>query len=227
MESLPSISVGCVGLADSAQTYWDQFQIMELDEKIVANVKDKTVRKWTDQMTTQGLVLGFGIDPVAGGFSTSGSKARWDRVVTLYDDLDAHRILFRTPASFRPTSTNKIALVDFFQAHLGDRQAAWWAEGLWESQPEAFAEVADAAGLTPVFDPLGMDDIEELPRQINPYWRLMGRRGLRAGFSDYEMDSLLDLAFGFGRASIVFTSPSMKTDAIRFSRAVRRELSDD
>ena len=226
MEPKPSISVGCVGLTDAARVYWNQFQIMELDEKLVSTVKDKTVRKWKEQISTNGLVLGFGVDGAARGLNTPASKAHWDRVAALYDELDAHRILFRTPANFRPTPTNKNAVVEFFQSQLGDRQAVWWAEGLWESQADEFAEVADAAGLTPVFDPLGMDDIDDLPRQENPYWRLMGRRGLRAGFSDYEMDALLDLALGFGRASIMFTSPSMKTDAIRFSRAVRRELSE-
>ena len=109
----------------------------------------------------------------------------------------------------------------FFTANRGARNVAWWAEGLWDSQAEPMA--VEAAGLIRVGDPLGVQDLDELPDGPAVFWRLMGRRGLRSGFTDYELDMLIDLVFTRQDVTMIFTSPAMHADAIRFVRSVRRD----
>ena len=72
-------------------------------------------------------------------------------------------------------------------------QCAWWAEGLWESDPESTDALCTETGLVRVVDPLGLDDDAELPSGSVAYWRLMGRRGMTGRFTDYEMEQLADM----------------------------------
>ena len=60
-------------------------------------------------------------------------------------------------------------------------KVAWWAEGLWPSQPDAQIEVKANSSVMLVEDPFALDDDEVLVENENFYWRLMGGRGMRRG----------------------------------------------
>ena len=217
-----SIKVGCSGLKNTDASYWENFQCVEIDEQIAETVTAKTVNKWRSKIPAKTAIVPFGRFIASGGFDTETARSAWSRTCSIHDTLDGHAVLFRTPQSFRPSARNATAIVDFFVEHRGSRNVAWWAEGLWESQAELMAETAEAAGLTCVGDPLGVQELDELPDGPSVFWRLMGRRGLRSGFTDYELDTLIDLAFTRQDVTMVFTSPAMQADAIRFVRTVRR-----
>lgn len=96
-------------------------------------------------------------------------------------------------------------------------RVAWWAEGLWEGQPDELMAVCDEANMLPVVDPLGLDDDEELPGGKEFYWRILGRRGLRGGFSDYQLELLVESCLQRETGSIFFSAPDMFNDARRFA----------
>jgi uncharacterized protein YecE (DUF72 family) len=223
MSSVPNILVGCNGLTLDRGSYWKHFGVMEIEERVVATVKPRTLAQWREGDSVKSFVLGFGLDATRSGFGSEEAARAWEKTIRVYDTLGAETILLRTPPQFRPTAANRRALIDFFKERREGRRVAWWAEGLWESQEEARDHVSAEAGLIPVVDPLGLEDDDDLPDGADVYWRLMGRRGLRGGFSDYEIECLLELTEERQSATIIFTANTMRAEAVRFGRLVRRE----
>jgi len=225
MTSVSNVLVGCNGVAQDRGAYWNHFGVIEIEERLAATVKPKTIAQWRKGDARKHFVLGFGATAAQAGFDSTAAVRAWDRTVQVADQLKAETILLRTPPQFRPTAANQRALSQFFAERRDGRRIAWWAEGLWESQVDARDEVCAEAGFIPVVDPLGLDDDDDLPDGTDVYWRLMGRRGLRGGFSDYEIECLLDLTSDRESATVIFTSNAMRAEAVRFARLVQRELS--
>ena len=113
----------------------------------------------------------------------------------------------------------------FVNTHqVEEQRIAWLAEGLWESQPDDVKGICADTGMIQVSDPLGLEDLDDLPRGTSIYWRLLGRRGLRSGFSDYELENLLELVMSRDDGHISFSSPGMLAEAKRFARILNEEL---
>ena len=156
------------------------------------------------------------------GLAQSG-EASWARLAALCETLDSQTVLLRTPATFRPSESNRQALKAFMAYRPESIHCAWWAEGLWESDPESTDALCTETGLVRVVDPLGLDDDAEIPSGSVAYWRLMGRRGMTGRFTDYEMEQLADMVLNRSNAHIVFTAPSMVGSAGVFSRLIQVE----
>ncbi len=211
-----ALHVACVGYTGPRRRYWQAVDTLELtDRDLVA--KPATLRRWRSEAPAHARFV-VRVDPalVAAGFVGPDAAAAWDRTRAVADLLEADTLLLRTPPSFRPTAANREALRAFFTAHRGDLTVAWWADGLWESQPEDRDAVCAAAGLLAVADPLA-DDEEDLPGGAQVYWRVRGRVGMGGRLSDDDLDRLCGLAAERAGGQLVFDAPTMMNDARRFA----------
>lgn len=214
-----TVRVGCLGYTGRRRSYWKALRALEIGAEQVETVKAGTLARWRDEAPANARFIPV-VPPAlaASGFGEAGLPA-WQRAVEVAEALGADTVLLTTPASFRPTAANRARLTAFFKAHRPEGlRVAWWAEGLWESQPEDRDETCVAAGIHPAIDPLGLDDDEEPPEGGWVYWRLMGRKGLAPRYTDYEIDTLLDLLMEHDEGYVIFTAPTMFTDARRLAQ---------
>lgn len=218
MEPMNSISTACRIQTGPNRKYWKHFGALEIDARVVATMKDGTADRWRSEAPAGAAFVpvvslaGFGAEAVA----------RWRRAMHLAGLLGADTALLHTTAAFRPTASNRKALSRFIGAERPDGlTVAWWADGLWEGQPEDRDALCAEAGILAAIDPLGLDDDEEPPPGERIYWRLMGRKGLVPRYTDYEITTLLDLVAERAAGHVVFTAPHMLPDARRFAGFVK------
>jgi len=172
----------------------------------------------------------------AGGFQASEliaqsvqSLARAARAV------EAEVVLFRSPADFSPSASNRQVLARFFaevaSAELfGATARVWEPQGLWE--PDVAARLAADMGVLYACDPLSNDPLGPAgPDAIDPdffarlpqdsaYFRLTGLGRANQRFDDYAMAELLELVLAYERAWIVFAHLDKYRDAIQLTRLV-------
>lgn len=220
-----NVKVGCIQTQLGSPQYWSDFGFFELRSDVLATVKTTTLeRSRADAPDQAEFVVSVAPGVVSSGFVGERAEQAWATTLGWVNAVGAETVLLRTPPEFRPTRANRDALSRFVAARIESvGRIAWQAEGLWESQPDDVHGVCADTGLVPVADPLGLDDLDDLPRGDTIYWRLMGRRGLRSGFSDYELDQLMDLLLTRRDGHLCFSAASMLGEARRFARALRLE----
>lgn len=213
--------VGCAGFKGPRARYFrslDAWELSQRDERVTP----RTLGKWRSAAPEAArFVPRVSASVVDAGFVGDEAEAGWAHTLACTERLGADVALLRTDPSFRPSAENRAAVRAFFGA--ADRcpeglRIAWWAEGLWSSDDHA--ELCAELGLLPAIDPLGLDDDDEPPPGDTVYWRLMGRTGLVSGFSDHELDVLLDRLHGRSGGYLFFTAPQMMRDARRFAELV-------
>lgn len=230
MPPMNTLHVGCATQTGPQSRYWKQFNAFEIEPRVVATMKPKAAARWRASAPPGAVFVPTVPPALAAGYFTGDGLATWKRALDLADALEARTVLLHTAASFRPTRDNRERLIDFVGSHRPEGLAiAWWAEGLWESQPEDRAAVCEAAGIIPAVDPLGQDDEDEeatLPEGDVIYWRLMGRKGLTGRYTDFEIDTLLALAEERRAGHVIFTTPTMFGEARRFASLLRLARAD-
>jgi uncharacterized protein YecE (DUF72 family) len=135
--------------------------------------------------------------------------------------LDPQVVLFRTPAEFAPSSTNRDAMSRFLETHdLGDRTIAWDPQGLWE--PDQANAQARSMGVLYAADPMSNDPLGEDPDFFSKlgdgsaaYFRITGL-GRKHRLDDYALEDLVDVASAYTTAWVVFAHPSKYPDALKF-----------
>ena len=223
------IRVGTIELGSGNRDYWTQFSVRELAADWVATTKGKGVSKMKTRLPAHGEYVVPLAPEIAGqGFIGPKAESAWERTCGIASQLNARKLLLRTPGSFRPTPENEARLVEFFTPQRLDQLSLyWWAEGLWESQPELTGRICSATGMTTVIDPLALDSEEEAPMTPDFYWRIMGGRGMRRGLNDFELEQLVEDVLARKRGTVIFAGPSVVGDAKRFVRLLKMELELD
>ncbi len=222
------IALGCAWNGARTDMYWNQLRLVELTEESIETVRDRTLRKWRKEAPEGArFSLVTGTQLAETGFLGASATSVWEQTLRRAEILGAETVILRTPGHFRPTLENRKRLVEFMKSHAASGPAvAWWAEGLWEGQPDELMAVCEESKMLPVVDPLGLDDDEELPGGSDFYWRILGRRGLRGGFSDYQLELLVEACLERQTGSIFFSSPDMFNDARRFATLLDYALPD-
>ena len=223
------IDLGCTWSGARTDAYWNQLNLVELQEDAIDSVRERTLRKWRKEAPDKARFSVVASAALAAtGFVGPEALSCWEKTCARAALLEAETIILRTPGSFRPTAENRQRLIDFIKSHgQSAPDVAWWAEGLWEGQPEEQMRVCEDAGMTPVVDPLGLDDDEPIPGGPTFYWRLLGRRGLRGGFSDYQLEQLVEACLERRAGSIFFSASDMFNDARRFAMLLDYARSDE
>ncbi len=225
------LHVSCLGHVGGLESYWKNFNTLEV-HKPQQGLQLSTLSRWRRQAPANvEFVMGTPLNFAETGLRGDAALAMWQQTVKEAQALEAKIVMMRTQASFRPSKENRDALRSFFSEQLKileneghPLKVCWAAEGLWDALSEEHQELCRAAGIVPVFDPLALDDDEELPEDDFFYWRLMGNRGLGARFTDHELDMLLELCGERNEGYISFTSAQMMRDAARFVTLAKSEL---
>jgi len=222
-----NLHIAWLGHVGSQAEYWKHFSTMEV-ERPPKGLKASTLARWRREAPDARFIVPAFPELGMSGFVGPEAEAAWQRTLEDVDALQAEVVVVRTLASFRPTQQNRDALQGFFAAHgRKDLKIAWWAEGLWEVLDEDHQAFCEAAGVIPAIDPLALE-AEELPPPGSPFfWRLMGRRGLDARFTDHDLDTLLDLCADREEGYVVFTAAGMLRDARRFVSLARMEYAGE
>jgi len=218
MEPMNSITTGCRIQTGPNRKYWKHFGVLEIDARVVATMKDGTAERWRSEAPEGARFVPVVAMPT---FDAAGAE-RWRRAMHVAAALRADTVLLHTPAGFRPTAANRAGLARFIADERPDGiTVAWWADGLWESQPDDRDALCAEVGMVPAIDPLSLDEGDAPPEGARIYWRLMGRKGLAPRYTDYEITTLLDLVGERASGHVVFTTPSMLPDARRFAGFVK------
>ncbi|MEE2785804.1 MAG: DUF72 domain-containing protein [Myxococcota bacterium] len=202
------------------KAYWSMFTVRELSPQFIETAKPKTLINLRKRTPAHGrFVVPILPDIVSHHFTGDQVDISWAKVLRAADILETDQCLLRTPADFRPTQANRDALIRFLNTRCATQvKVAWWAEGLWPSQPDAQLEIKAASSVTIVEDPFSLDDDEALMESAGFYWRVMGGRGMRRGLNDDELEQLMDESDDRAQGTIIFAGPAVQGDAQRFHR---------
>lgn len=180
----------------------------------------KVLRQWRDGLpASRGFGMLAGQDIAADGFrDTERVRRAAELLRSQVDSLDPEVVLFRTPAAFAPSATNRDAMARFLSTHdLGDRTIAWDPQGLWE--PDQAAAQARSMGVLYAADPLSNDPLGDGPDYANmgpaAYFRITGL-GRKHRLDDFALEDLVDVVSAYTTAWVVFAHPSKYPDALKF-----------
>ena len=144
-------------------------------------------------------------------------REAWERTVECAEALDAKRILFQCPASFKPTDSNIENMREFF-TNIGRRglQLYWEPRGKdWTE--ELCASVCAELKILHVVDPF-------VSATVTPkltYYRLHGKGGWRYVYSDADLEGLAEQMPRAGSAYVFFNNIKMRQDALRFKELLK------
>jgi uncharacterized protein YecE (DUF72 family) len=143
--------VGLPALQGDLEKYSSRFDLVELRPGDAALPKPSTLRKWRKSVPPAfvfSVVMPRAVAELAPGPELDAALASSLEVAAL---LEARCILLQTPASVRPTSTNKKRLASVFERIPREGTVRCWEPaGLWE-RDEVLA-VAKTLGVLPVLD---------------------------------------------------------------------------
>jgi len=135
-----------------------------------------------------------------------------DRTMHAADLLQAHGVLFETPASFTPTAAHRRRLTDFFERLPRDgRMIIWDPRGLWSAQEHQ--GVCRDLDLLPCWDPLAT---ETFPSGEMAFCKVQGM-GSRHPLSESDLLWLADGFTAYERVFCIFNSGAMLTDACKLA----------
>jgi uncharacterized protein YecE (DUF72 family) len=146
----------------------------------------------------------------------------WKRVLESANSLNAKRILFQCPASFKPTSENLQNLMQFFTRDEDRATDTRKHIFLFEPRGDAWTDellidLCSELDLVHVVDPF----FRRTVTPQTPYYRLHGRASIpgRSPYSyvyeDSELEDLKELVTGTD-AYVMFNNVKMRQDAGRF-----------
>jgi uncharacterized protein YecE (DUF72 family) len=150
------------------------------------------------------------------------------RTLEAADLLAAEAVVFRTPPSFTPSTTNRDTLRRFFRdvcPRTPGRALVWEPEGLWE--PSAALALAGELDVVLATDPLAIDPTAPDRGPAVPdaggqaYLRVSGLGRARPRLRDDELDELAALVEPLARVWVVFAHEEKQRDALRFARLLR------
>lgn len=244
-EQEPRLFIGCAGFVGPRERYWQQLSLVELTETFHGFPKAKALRQVRQQagpdkaiVVTASQVVTHPPEDPAFRVERTGRPAgpcgllrdteavwdAWASTVQGAEAVDAQGVLLRTPPLFTPTAAHRRALALFVErvrGELGERLLAWEPTGLWE--PDDAAALAAELGLVRAVNPL------RDPPTSGPtaYFRLRGLTGVRRGYTEDDLEEVLDKAAPFAEAFIVFDHQDRLIDARRLARLAGAEGAGD
>jgi uncharacterized protein YecE (DUF72 family) len=237
------VKIGCCGFAGSQASYFEQFQLVEVQQTFYEPPRLSTAQRWRGlapadfeftlkawQIITHEATsptyrrlrtpLNDKSSQAVGSFKpTEEVRAAWMRTREIALALRARAIVFQCPASFQPTPDNTENLRQFFKAvrretRRGDERFVF----AWEPRgpwPEAtIAELCKDLDLVHAVDPF----VRRPVTRDGFYFRLHGLGGYRHRYSDAELRRLAEWVQGFPGGYCLFNNLSMREDAQRFAR---------
>lgn len=245
--NIPLVKTGCCGFRSSQREYTARFPVVEVQQTFYQPPKVETLRRWREdapegfEFTLKAwmLITHEARSPVyrrlkreltdtekegAGGFRASKIvREAWRTTLACIEALEARRVLFQCPASFKPTAQNIKRLRRFFDTikRPDSLQCLWEPRGDWPR--ELILELCRELRLIHVVDPFAA-------RTVTPeacYFRLHGRRGFRYVYEDDELEELYEMLPHAATSYVLFNNVRMLEDAARFQALVERRVAEE
>lgn len=232
--------IGCSDLPPGMKRskYFEKLAFLEISAFFTSRPARKAVRSWREKSPeTARYALIASSELTHGKQCLPVDEAAANEVSNLADScsiLQAEAIVFRTPASFTPSATNRDRLQQFFSEvataeRFGETRRVWHPDGLWE--PNSISEVAQAAGVLAAIDPLAHDPLEEFTEFVaremargEAYLRVSGLGHSRPRFESYQLEMLAEMLMDVERSWTAFAHPGMYPDALAMQRQLAQEL---
>jgi uncharacterized protein YecE (DUF72 family) len=244
----PKIKTGCCGFRTARADYMQLFPVVEVQQTFYQPPRVETLRRWRAdaprgfEFTLKAwmLITHEARSPVyrrlkrelteeeregCGGFRDSAIvREAWGVTRECAAALDARRVLFQCPASFRPTPENVERVRAFFRGvERGPLRFLWEPRGAWPD--ELVRTLCGELDLVHVVDPLKARTVT--PRDC--YFRLHGRRGGGYTHEADELEELISMLPRDGRRTsyVLFNNVRMLEDATHFQELARRREAGD
>lgn len=246
------LRIGCAGLPPQTGRgrYFQHLPYLESPATFFDPPRPATLRKWRKDMP-EGTGIGLQAwqlithdlppggyprmardlprDALRAGGSFRDSPTVADAAATMIEAtaaVGAEAVVFRTPAEFAPSATNRDRMRRFFTevappSAFGGARLAWEPLGLWE--PETAIALASELGLVYACDPLASDPLGPGPELYaslpggQAYFRITGLGRARHRIDESALEDLVDIAGAYGTAWVVFANVAMAADAVRFA----------
>lgn len=231
------LKVGCCGFPVALDRYFREMSVVEIQASFYRQIGEQQARNWRDKapesfefiLKAPQCVTHPPKSPTyrrshltpeerreCGFFRLSEVvKREMDTFLTRAEALRAHKFLFQTPPSFKPTPENLSAMEEFFRHYRGAGLFLWEPRGE-EWSPEIIEDTCQRLDLIHATDPL-----LEGPQLWGDftYFRLHGSlKTYRHDYSLEEMEIVLDLAGEEGY--IMFNNDKMWKNALELKRLI-------
>ncbi|MFP4056573.1 MAG: DUF72 domain-containing protein [Candidatus Brocadiia bacterium] len=229
--------VGCCGFAAAQRTYFQSLRLLEVQKTFYQPPRPATAARWREKapagfefaLKAWQLITHEPSSPTyrrlrhplseaqrrqVGGFRWTGPvRHAWKVTRQMAELLEAGKVLFQCPASFRPTDENKDRLRGFFdRAPRQGLTCIWEPRGPWP--PGEVAELCRELDLVHCVDPFHA----ETQRGGFHYFRLHGVTGYKHRHSDAELRYLAGLRRKSADTYFLFNNIAMFEDAQRLDR---------
>ncbi len=238
--------VGCAGFSMKLSEYFRKFNLVEVQETFFDPPTERTIKRWR-KAAPEGFVFSLrawqlithpatypGYQRIQRPWDVSARDRfgsfqpgeqtlwAWEVVRKAAELLGARAIVFRTPASFTPTRTNRENLVRFFASiERGPYHLVWEPDGIWEAQETE--GLCRECGLVAAVDPL----LSRPPSGDALYFRMREKTRGRSGYSEDDFfdirSAALDAEERAGEGFFVWQTPDAVRDATRFMKWCARE----
>jgi len=232
-----AVKVGCCGFSVARPKYFGALPVVEIQQTFYEPPRPSTAKRWREDapqdfeftLKAWQLITHEPSSPTyrrlrtplsdkekgeAGSFRwTDLTRRAWQVTLEVARALNADKVLFQCPASFRPIPKNRDRLSNFFNAIEREGIACIWEpRGDW--QPDEIADLCQRLGLVHCVDPFQGESVTDGLR----YYRLHGIGGYRHEYTEKELRWLSRHCADKGAAYILFNNVSMFQDAFRFQK---------
>jgi len=236
------IKVGCCGFPVRRETYYKNFEVMEVQQTFYQLPRVDTGRRWKEEappnfeftMKAWQLITHPSSSPTYRrlrmpipeekkknyGFfkSTEEVGEAWSKTLGFAQALGVQKIVFQSPASFFPSNDSVKNLKQFFKKmKTHSFTFIWEPRGKWERRE--VERLCMELDITPCLDPFE----EKSVRGDLLYTRLHGRKGYRDTYSGAEMKELIKKGKGYPQAYLMFNNVGMYEDALHFKKLLEEE----
>ncbi len=228
---MEKIKVGCCGFPCKKETYYKNFECVEIQQTFYSIPEIKTALKWKVEAPKDFVftlkapqhITHLPSSPTYrrckkdyGKRENYGFFKNTDEIKRAYEDLrefalnlNAKYILFQTPFSFKPEEENFLNLIKFFKER--EKEPFIFVLELRGWEKEDIQKILKEISFIHCVDPFKEEEITE----GIIYWRLHGKKGYNYKYSDDELKELLQMSKN-KKGFIFFNNVYMMDDALRF-----------
>ena len=234
-EQAPPHQVGCAELPPGMNRgkYFEKLNLLEVATFATSTPSRKAVRAWREKSPSTARFSLLASSELTGPKSFPVDESAKETTAKLIDAcqiLEAEAIVFKTPASFSPSSANQDRMRQYFgeiasAEAFGKTRRVWEPDGLWE--PAGISKIAEALDLSVAIDPLAQDPLEEYESFVaeqmakgSAYLRIHGMGISRRRFEPYQLEMLAEMLLDVDRSWVVFAHPGKYPDALAMARAI-------
>jgi uncharacterized protein YecE (DUF72 family) len=231
------VRVGCCGFGGSLASYVELFNVVEIQHTFYQPPQNKTLKKWRAEtpddfeftLKAWQLITHESKSPTyrrlkreltekereqCGGFRNSKIvRETWLTTLECADALNAKRILFQCPASFKPTEQNIENMREFFGCCERDKRILYFEPRGKAWTAELVRELCAELKLSHAVDPFASET--QTPKQV--YFRLHGKTDWRYKYTDEDIDELSSTLPSTRNCYVFFNNITMRQDALRFA----------